>query len=116
MRIAILAALLFTAGTSTLAADARDDAVKQVQFGIKVAQNNLWREAVLRFERAADIDPTYAAAWNNLGIALEQQGDLDDAREAYERAVKLDPNNQYIQQNYELFREIHDRANRQGSQ
>ena len=35
------------------------------------------------------------------------------AREAYERAVKLDPNNQYIQQNYELFREIHDRANRQ---
>jgi Tfp pilus assembly protein PilF len=41
------------------------------------------------------------------------RGDLPEARSAYERALKIDPDNQYIKQNYELFREINDRANRQ---
>ena len=38
-------------------------------FGIKVAQHGLWREAMHRFERAVEIDPMYAPAWNNLAIA-----------------------------------------------
>lgn len=111
--LVLLAVLLVTVSAPTLRADARDEAEKQVKFGIEVAYHSLWREAIRRFERAADIDPSYAPAWNNLAIAHEQQGDLDKARTAYERALKLDPNNQYIQQNYELFREINDRANRQ---
>jgi Flp pilus assembly protein TadD len=86
-----------------------------VKFGITVAQFKLWREAISRFERAADIDPTYAAAHNNLAIAYEQQGDLDKAKQSYEKALQVDPDNQYIRQNYELFREIHDRASRQTS-
>lgn len=113
MRVAALFAVLFLASAPTLRADARDDAEKQVKFGIQVAQHNLWREAALRFERATEIDPSYAPAWNNLGIALEQRGALQDAERAYARARKLDPDNQYIRQNYELFREINDRANRQ---
>ena len=115
MRTALLAALLLTATSSTLVADARDDAVAHVKFGIKVAQNNLWREAASQFEKATEIDPTYAAAWNNLAIALEHQGELENAGRAYERASKLDPDNAYIQQNHELFKEIHDRATRQRS-
>ena len=59
-----------------LAADARDDAKKQVEFGISVAQRGLWREAIYRWERATQIDPTYAAAHNNLAIAYEHEGDL----------------------------------------
>jgi tetratricopeptide (TPR) repeat protein len=113
MRTALLAALLFTAAASTLAADARGDAQKLVKFGIEVARYNLWREAAIRFERATDIDPDYAAAWNNLAIAYEHQGELPKALRAYERALKLDSGNQYIKQNYELFREINDRASRQ---
>jgi Flp pilus assembly protein TadD len=58
-----------------------------------------------------EIDPTYAAAWNNLGIAYEQQGKFDDARKAYEKAIELEPNNNFIRQNYDLFREIYDRQN-----
>jgi type IV pilus assembly protein PilF len=113
MRLVILtAAMLLTVSVSTLRADNRGQAEKQVQFGIQVAQHNLWREAIYWFERAAELDPTYPPASNNLAIAYEQQGDLEKARHWYERALKLDPNNQYIKQNYELFREIHDRANR----
>ena len=114
MRRSLLAAALFLlASVPALAQNAREEAEKQLKFGIDVAQFNLWREAISRFERAADIDPTYAAAHNNLAIAYEQKGDLENAKKAYERALKLDPDNQYIRQNYELFREIHDRASRQ---
>jgi Flp pilus assembly protein TadD len=110
---AFVAALLLTVAIAPLAADAREDAKRQVEFGIQVAQKNLWREAILRWERAAKIDPTYAAAYNNLGIGYEHEGELEKARAAYEKALELEPNNQLIKQNYELFKEINDRTSRQ---
>jgi hypothetical protein len=64
----------------------RSDAKAQVEFGISVAQRGLWKEATQRWERATVTDPTYAAAWNNLGIGYEQLGRFDDARKAYEKA------------------------------
>jgi Flp pilus assembly protein TadD len=95
---------------STALADARGDARTQVAFGISVAQRGLWREAIYRWEKAIEIDPTYAAAYNDLGIAYEHEGQLEKARKAYEKALDLDPNNMQIRQNYELFKEINDRA------
>jgi Tfp pilus assembly protein PilF len=112
----LLVALLLGATAAPMAADARDDAKKQVEFGISVAQRGLWREAIYRWERAAEIDPTYAPAHNNLAIAYEHEGELDKARQAYEKALELQPNNAYIRQNYELFKEINDRTTRQESQ
>ena len=91
-------------------ADARGDAKAQVEFGINVAQRGLWREAIYRWEKAVELDPTYAAAHNDLAIAYEHEGLLDKARKAYEKALELDPNNAQIRQNYELFKEINDRA------
>jgi tetratricopeptide (TPR) repeat protein len=93
-------------------ADARGDARKQVEFGIAVAQRGLWREAIYRWQRATEIDPTYAQAFNNLAIAHEQQGELDKARAAYEKAAALEPNNPLIRQNFDLFKEINDRTGR----
>ena len=83
-----------------------------MEFGIKVSQRGLWKEATYRWERATTIDPTYAAAFNNLAIAYEHEGQFDKARKAYERAIELDPNNALIRQNFELFKEINDRTNR----
>jgi len=91
-------------------ADARSEARSQVEFGINVAQRGLWREAIYRWEKAVELDPTYAAAYNDLGIAYEHEGMLDKARKAYEKALELDPNNGQIRQNYELFKEINDRT------
>lgn len=93
-------------------ADARSDARAQVEFGIAVAQKGLWKEALYRWERATQIDPSYAAAYNNLAIGYEQSGDFDRARKAYERATELEPNNLQIRQNFDLFKEINDRTSR----
>ena len=117
MRIwASLIVFLAMAATAPLAADAHSDAKKQVEFGIAVAQRGLWREAIYRWERATQLDPTYAAAHNNLAIAYEHEGELEKARTAYEKALELDPNNALIKQNYELFKEINDRTTRQDTQ
>lgn len=112
----VLAVFLLGAGVTPLAADARTDAKKQVEFGINVAQRGLWREAIYRWERAATIDPTYAAAQNNLAVAYEHEGELDKARAAYEKALQLEPNNALVKQNYELFKEINDRTTRREPQ
>jgi Tfp pilus assembly protein PilF len=108
----ILTAALVLGASGAYARDARSDAKEQVEFGIKVAQNGLWKEAAYRWEKAVELDPTYAAAWNNLAIAYEQQGDFEKAAKAYETAVKIDPDNLLIRQNYDLFKEINDRTKR----
>jgi type IV pilus assembly protein PilF len=100
--------LLLSAGAAR--ADVRGDAKAQVAFGIDVAQRGLWREAIYRWEKAVQVDPTYAAAFNDLAIAYEHEGQLDKARKAYEKALALEPNNSQIRQNYELFKEINDRT------
>lgn len=87
-------------------------AKSQVDFGIAVAQRGLWKEALYRWQRAVELNPSYAAAWNNLAIAYEHEGNFEEARKAYEKALSLDPKNLFIKQNYELFKEINDRANR----
>jgi Flp pilus assembly protein TadD len=103
-----LVSLLFAAGPAKLSSSSRDE----LRFGIDVARRGLWREASFRFERAVQLDPDNASALNNLAIALEQQGDFERARAAYDKALQLKPGNTYIQQNYDLFREADEKRNR----
>lgn len=105
----ITLALLFGLSAHPLA-DAQSDAQAQVKFGNEVARLGLWKEAIYRFQRAVDVDPTYAPAWNNLGIGYEHEGRMEDAREAYETALDLDPSNLTIETNYDLFLEVSDRV------
>jgi len=111
LRVGLVAAIIMALSASALA-DKRADAKAQVTFGITVAQKGLWKEATQRWESAIAIDPAYASAWNNLAIGYEQLGRAEDARKAYERALELEPKNEYIRGNYESFREIYDRQNR----
>jgi Flp pilus assembly protein TadD len=109
----IFSALLLVAATAV--ADERAKAKEQVEFGIKVAQNGLWNEALYRWKRAAEIDPSYAAAWNNLAIAYEHEGRFEEAKQAYEKALQLDAKNMLIRQNYDLFKEINERTKRRSA-
>jgi len=111
----VLAAMLALGYSAPLSADRRSEAKTLVDFGIELAQRELWKEAEARWLKATEIDPTYSAAWNNLGIAYEQQGKFPEARKAYEKARELDPKNTYIQQNFDMFMEIYERQNRRRS-
>ncbi len=110
MQVAVLLASLAVVSATPLLADARSEAKAQVEFGISVAQRGLWREAIYRWEKATELDPTYVAAFNDLAIAYEHEGQLEKARKAYEKAIELEPNNTQVRQNYELFKEINDRT------
>ena len=108
--VAVLVACTAAAAATPSYADARTEAKAQVEFGINVAQRGLWREAIYRWEKATELDPTYVAAFNDLANAYEHEGQLDKARKAYEKALELDPNNMEVRQNFELFKEINDRT------
>jgi tetratricopeptide (TPR) repeat protein len=46
-----------------------------------------WEDAIDAYRRVVAIDPSYAAAWNNLGLLLHRLGRYDEAREAYGAAL-----------------------------
>jgi tetratricopeptide (TPR) repeat protein len=50
-----------------------------------------YKAAIAHYKQALAGKPDLADAWNNLGVALVEQGDLDGAREAYQKAVEADP-------------------------
>ena len=78
----------------------------QQDFGVEMARMNLWREAEFRFKRAVEINPTDAMAHNNLAVALEANGDFENAVKEYREALRLDRTNSYIQKNYSRFTEF----------
>lgn len=48
-------------------------------------------ERLLR--RATDLDPTFPAAWNNLGVILMEKGNYSEASQAFRRAFATDNGN-----------------------
>lgn len=50
-----------------------------------------WEEAREAYAHVVVIDPTYAAAWNNLGLLHHRMGRYDEARECYRVALEADP-------------------------
>src|SRR6476469_5762512 len=111
-RLITLSVVVLLAAATAAHAQDRGKSKEQIEFGIKVAQSGLWNEALYRWQKATELDPSYAAAWNNLAIAYEHEGKFEDAKKAYEKALQLDPKNLMIRQNYDLFKEINDRTKR----
>ena len=75
-----------------------------------VAQRGLWREAIYRWEKAVEIDPTYAAASTTSPSPTNTKGSWTRRARPYEKALELEPNNIQIRQNFDLFKEINDRT------
>ena len=49
-----------------------------------------WEDAIDAYRRVVALDPTYGAAWNNLGLLLHRMGQYDEARRAYMEALTQD--------------------------
>lgn len=59
-----------------------------------------YEEARVQFQRATELDPTFALAFFSLGGVLHQLGRQEEARVAYESCVRLDPT--YVSAHYAL--------------
>ena len=86
MHVAATAAFVAALAVATL--------VRNLDYASELA---LWQET-------ARASPQKSRPWNNLGWALLQQGRRDEAREAFQRALALDPANFRARANLEALR------------
>jgi len=76
-------------------------------FAHRAARAGLWREALHRWEQALALAPGEPALLNNLAVAHEALGDYARARELYESAAALDPQEDDYRDNLLAFRKAH---------
>jgi tetratricopeptide (TPR) repeat protein len=77
----------------------------QVGFGIWAAHQELWNEAIFRWQKAVAQNPRSVAAHNNLAVAYEKKGRWEEARKEYETALKLAPDNPWVKLNFKNFKD-----------
>lgn len=66
-----------------------EGAKKEFGRGVDALQKNDWPEARRYFQKATELYPQYASAYNNLGVALMNLGQRNQGKQAFERAVSL---------------------------
>jgi Flp pilus assembly protein TadD len=80
----------------------------QLSFGVQMARQGLWSEALFRFERARSVDPNNPKVLNNVAVALEAAGRYDEALETYRKALELAPGNRDLRDNYARFSDFYE--------
>src|SRR5262245_49056375 len=70
-----------------------------VDHAIQLAMQSKWAEAVAANRNILEHFPKDVDAHNRLGRALREQGQYREARDAYRKAVEIDPNNGIAQKN-----------------
>ena len=63
----------------------------QLALGVDAYEGGDLDEAVKRLKGAAGLDAAYQAAYYQLGLVYKEQGDNAGAREAWQRAARIDP-------------------------
>jgi tetratricopeptide (TPR) repeat protein len=84
-----------------------DQASAQLSFGVDMARQGLWKEALFRFTEAEKLDPGNPRIQSNLGVAYEASGQFEKALSAYQKALQLAPNDKGIRSNYSRFVEFY---------
>lgn len=80
----------------------------ELKAGFDAAEQGLWREAAFRYNRA--LEKSRAAGGedprvlNNLAVTAEASGEFARARELYERALALAPDDQPLKDNFTAFK------------
>ncbi len=76
----------------SLAAKHPEGAVYSYWLGRLDYDQRRYKEAVEKLQKAAQLDPGSARIWDSLGLALDMQGEMEQAREKFEKAVSLNRN------------------------
>ena len=83
---------------------ASDDPRVVGEYGKTLAEKGRAQDAVQFLTRATQLQPTDWTTYSALGVAYDQMGDQSAARMAYEHALKLNPNEASVLNNYALSR------------
>ena len=75
------------------------NALEKYSKGIHALKDDNFKAALPWFEKAVEIDPKFAFAWDNIGICNRHLNNLDAALEAYNRSLALDPRGRTALQN-----------------
>jgi len=92
-----------TTGTAAPEADNNNAAEYNYQLGARYYQNGKYDLARDRLTRAIELDPKMAIAHSTLALTYEKLGNLRLATESYERAVRAEPRNFEVMNNYAVF-------------
>jgi tetratricopeptide (TPR) repeat protein len=107
----LVATFVSLALLAPLAAGAKEKSSRAVEsqltFGVQMARQGLWSEALFRFQEAQKLEPENARILSNLGVAYEATGKFDQALDAYQRALKIAPGDKDIRNNYGRFVEFY---------
>lgn len=76
----------------------------EFEFANSVAKNDLWKEALIRWEGLIPKMKKSAKLHNNLAVAYERLGNFKKAETEYNEALRLSPDNKFIKDNYEQFK------------
>jgi tetratricopeptide (TPR) repeat protein len=95
----IPALLLLTTALATPAIGQTND-TDWFSMGMDYYSQNKFEEAVQAYNRAIEIDPQDAEAWNNKGTALGVLGRYDEAIQAFEKAIEI--NSSYAEAWYNM--------------
>ncbi|WP_207534361.1 tetratricopeptide repeat protein [Desertivirga arenae] len=68
-----------------------EEAMRYYYEGVDQLKTSKLSEAAASFEKAVSIDPSFAFAWDNLGISYRKLKKYDQALNAYQRSLKIDP-------------------------
>lgn len=71
------------------------------QRGNQLSGEGKWQEAEAAFRKSIEMGDCMPQPWGNLAICLVMQDRFDEAEEAYNRALEIDPKYEFAKQNLE---------------
>lgn len=78
----------------------------EFQFANKLAEKGLWEEAYMRWQKVLDSGQDSAELRNNIAIALENMGKLEEAEKSYKKALAMKPKHRQIKTNHERLQKL----------
>lgn len=76
--------------------------VAHTNLGYEYAERERFDEAIVQYQNALRIDPTFVPALQSLGLALAKEGRIGEAAAQYELAIRIQPSNARLRADFGL--------------